>query len=176
MQKLLAPRIEKAHELTSITFPDPSDKTKAVVRSGTHLDKEYKTDITDKTCECGMPDIEIGPCKHLIYHAESIGVALETLLGPKDSVQGYMAQYPADLEFLRPSESEVLTEYEHLIDDRVRLPLSARRKAGRPPTKRKKSARELAGRKRAKSTCSKCHKEGHNSKRCPGPLTGTSGL
>jgi len=104
MQKLLVPRIERAHELASITFPDPSDKTKAVVRSATHLDKEYDTDITAKTCECGMPVIEKGPCKHLIFHAKSIGKPLSWLLGSKDSLEGYEAQYPADLEYLVPTD------------------------------------------------------------------------
>ncbi len=167
MQKLLAPRIERAHELASITFPDPSDKTKAVVRSATHLDKEYETDITAKTCECGMPVIEKGPCKHLIFHAKSIGKPLSWLLGSKDSLEGYEAQYPADLEYLVPTEAEVISQFGNLIDSNVRLPLVVRRKAGRPVVKRKKSAIErFGGTKRAKATCSKCGNEGHTSRKC----------
>lgn len=159
-------RSEDSSKLVDIRFPDEANRTKAIVRSVRDPSKEYKTDTVAKTCECGIPDIDIGPCKHLIHHARAIGVPLVSMLDRKDSWQGYEAQYPASLNFDVPSESVVVSTHGHLIDDNVRLPLTVRRKTGRPVSKRKKSAHELWPQKRAMSTCSRCHREGHNKKRC----------
>lgn len=169
LQSYMAKPIEEARLLSGITYLDKRDKRKAFVPSTRDPTQKYQTDIDAKTCGCGMPEIDIGPCKHLLYHADCIGVPFASLLSTKDSLQGYGAQYPADLEFGRPSESEILSEHGHLINDMIRLPLMVRR----PALKRAKSAHELLPQKRARPTCSQCHREGHNKKKCsymPAPL------
>ena len=85
----------------------------------------------------------------------------------KDTLEGWQAQYPRDLMFERPSEAEVLNTHKALISDKIRLPLTLRRRSGRPVTKRKKSWMDRSARKRAKMACSNCLKEGHTKRKCP---------
>lgn len=166
MHEYMARRIEDSEALSDITIPDEESKTKAVVRSARDPSQEYQTDIEAKKCECGIPDIEIGPCKHLIFHARTIGVPLSGLFQTKDSLEGYQAQYPVGLQFVRPTEAEALSIHRNLLNENIRLPLTVRRKAGRPVSKRKKSAYELHTHKRAKIMCSQCHRLGHNKRKC----------
>lgn len=163
-QKRLQARITKASAKTTITIPDPANPLEAVVQSFTDPSKEYRTDLHEKTCECGVPDKESGPCSHLIHHAHSVGMPISDLLDEKDSVEGWQKQYPADLEFKIPSESKVLNTFRLLINQNVHLPLVARRKAGRPATKRKKGCLETA---RKKPQCRNCFQAGHNKRTCP---------
>lgn len=94
-------------------------------------------------CDCGMPNIDIGPCKSILFHADCISVSYTSLLSKKDSLQGYEAQCPAGLNLQNPSESEVLSKHKHLINDLVHLPMMEYSKVGSPVSKRKEIEHEF---------------------------------
>lgn len=153
----------KAEELSGLTFPNVRNKRCALVPSASDPTKSYSTDLDQLECGCGRPAVTGDGCKHLIYHANSIGEPLTTMVHARCTVEGMKLQYPADLKFEIPSGAAILASAE--IDLLLRLPLVVRKRPGRPATVRKKSGMGNK-RKRKEATCSLCLLPGHTRRTC----------
>ena len=172
VMELMMTEVAMADRCQSIRV-DESDMLQAVVPSISDSMREYATRVEKgfMSCECGLPQISGMPDRHVIYHADSVGVAWEDLLSGPDSVEGWKQQYPADLHFTIPSSSAV--EASPLIDENLLLPPMIHKGRGHPRVKCHKGFLEGGGKgmrktggQRARPTCSNCKQVGHNSRGC----------
>jgi hypothetical protein len=157
-----------AGALKHIRYEDPHNKRVAFVTSAKKGSVEYRTSLDDGTCECGMVVIKGKlPCKHLCFHAESIGVDPDDLVPVMYTTAQWRRQYPLDVNYDVPTSTEI--DAMGLRDENIALPLVTRRAKGRPAVKRKKGWAEGGGgsrKKNAPGRCGHCNKIGHNSRSC----------
>ena len=162
-----------ANAYTSIEFTS-DENINARVPSSSDPAISYNTDLSvlaenGRSCDCGRPQVEGLPCAHLIAHADAAGLDISSFMCRHDTCDGWREQYPEDLQFPVPSDSAI--ERSTYIDSNLRPPIRAKRRRGRPRTRRHRSALEGSGnggQGRRTVTCSNCYLTGHNRRSCPG--------
>lgn len=139
--------IKKDINLLKVTNIDRSTSNRGVVED---VKTSYAVDFQDYSCECGKPDIESLPCKHMLAFAKHplTGVTVDELYLEKWTSACWRSQYPLDFEFMVPSKNELFSKED---DEPLAFALARINPKGRKKTiKRKKGPLEMAQLKVAK--------------------------
>ena len=106
--------------------------------------RTWNVNLSNKSnpCECGVPKRDMFPCKHVVYACEKGGVEVTDLLHEHDTTKHWKAQY-ANLPAFNVPGSMAIENVEK--DDNVLLaPKAIPAQRGRPSTKRKDNAHNIA--------------------------------
>ena len=109
-------------------------------------------------CSCGQPQIQQFPCKHMDAAAVEGQFDERMLLPIEFTTARWKAQYPAGHTFFTTTKDELMVagSFASLRDRRLRVPVTAPTKRGRPLTKRAKSAVERSVGSRLNTNQNRC--------------------
>ena len=155
--------LEKTGPLGTVTTGEAlstNEKKIFTVRTTPQRRHEVQLDITRDesgnilsrfgSCSCGNPNIYQLPCKHMDAPALAGHYDERKLIPMELTTSRWKLQYPVEHKFNTTTGYELIMagNYPHLRDKNIRVPVTAPRKRGRPPTKRAKHAVERSFRRR----------------------------